>query len=256
MSHEDTTSVGEILDSPRDRAHFLKGAAVAAAAVGLAPAVASAARLGSEGARSNGMKESPQTIINIAATAETAAVTALYHVHVAVNKGKLSTMGVAVPTKTLVSIVRAALREEQDHLSFLKGAGAKSLYHSFTFPEPIFKHATQTLKFFEEAETVFIAAYCAATREFAQGRMATLAQYTYQVGGTEAEHRTLMRAGLGQLPPNNKSFETNMYRKVGDAAKTLSSLGIFKPHLKYPGVAAVNRILASGPPVGVTQRKP
>lgn len=249
-----------ILQSSPSRKHFLTGAAVAAAA-GLVPGATLASGLkGGHKMGSRHMGESAGSILNIAATAEAAAVTALYNVHVAVGKGKLNTSGVAVPVNTLVGIVRAALREEQDHLSFLMGAGAKPLYNSFTFPSNIFTKATDTLTFFEAAETIFVAAYMAANREFAYAGHNNLAQYTYQIGGVEAEHRTLMRAGLGQMPPNNKSFETNMYMKVSQAAAELGKLGIFKPNMTYPGAGAVDKILSTtvtkDVTAGVVQRKP
>lgn len=260
ISDEDHESIKEgFLNNLSTRGHFLKGAAIAAASLGLAPMAVSAASLQKAG-KAGKMMESPQTILNIAATAEAAAVTALYHVHLAVNEGKLNVQGIQVPVPLLVSIVRAALREEQDHYAFITGAGGKPLYSSFTFPAPIFTNAVQTLKFFETAETVFIGAYMAANREFANGGMGKLAQYTYQIGGTEAEHRTLMRAGLGELPPNNKSFEKNLFNQVAGAAKVLGELGIFKPGLAYPGAAAVRHILATSgdhrPAAGVIQRNP
>jgi Ferritin-like domain len=254
-----TRIVDEILSSSRSRGQFLKGAAVTAAALGLGPIAASAAGLELPG-RVKGMRESPSTIINIAATAEAAAVTALYHVHQAVNRNQLRVSGIAVPVNVLVGVVRGALREEQDHLAFLMGAGAKPLAMSFSFPNIIFRNATNTLAFFETAETIFIAAYLAATREFAQGRMADLATYTYQIGGVECEHRALMRAGLGQIPANNKSFETREFSTVSQAAARLQALGILKPHLKYPGARAVDHILAHSGSMnvnaGVTQRHP
>jgi hypothetical protein len=69
-----------------------------------------------------------------------------------------------------------------------------------------------------------------------------------------------MRAGLGQMPPNNKSFETNLFGRVADAAAELNKLGIFKPGMTYPGAGAVDTILATtvtrDVTAGVTQRKP
>jgi hypothetical protein len=260
LDHEITREQDEeiregLLSSPSTRGTFLKGAAIAAASFGLVPGIASAAA-----SRKGAMRETPQTILNIAATAEAAAVTALYNVHVAVGQGKLATSGIHVPVDTLVRIVRAALREEQDHLAFVMGAGGKPLYTSFTFPMAIFTNAVQTLKFFETAEGVFIGAYMAANREFAAGGHAKLAQYTYQIGGTEAEHRVLMRAGLGELPPNNKSFETNMFGQVAGAARVLGQLGLFKPAMMMPSAAEVNTILRTtvtkDVTAGVIQRHP
>lgn len=258
QTHE--SLVAQILESSRSRKHFLTGAAVAAAA-GLVPGAGMAAGLGGKAGRSvRRQAETTASIFNIAATAEAAAITALYNVHVAVGKGTLNTAGIAVPVNMLVSIVRAALREEQDHLAFLMGAGAKPLYTSFTFPGAIFSRATDSLAFFEAAETIFIAAYMAANREFAYAGHNNLAQYAYQIGAVEAEHRALMRAGLGQMPPNNKSFETSMFKRVSGAAAELNKLGIFKPDMEYPGAAAVDTILRTtvtkDVTAGVTQRKP
>lgn len=263
MSNEIPAKLDELLESPSSRGHFLKGAAIAAAAFGLAPNIAAASGLQSRalgGAPGGAMAEPASEILNIAATAEAAAVTALYHVHLAVGKGHLKVAGAKVPASTLVSIVRAALREEQDHLAFIMGAGGKPLYTSFSFPGGIFTNAVTTLEFFEAAETIFIGAYMAATREFAAGGHAEVAQYTYQIGGVECEHRTLMRAGLGQMPPNNKSFETNLFGSVAGAAKELAGLGIFKPNMPYPGAAAVDKILSTtvtrDVTAGVIQRHP
>src|SRR5579875_1475358 len=178
--------VEELLSRPRSRAHFLKGAAVAAAGLGLAPAVASAARPAGGAIPGRTIKEPVMDILNIAATAEALAVTAFYHVHQAVNEGKFNTSGIAVPVGTLVDIVRAILREEQDHLAFLMGAGAKPLQTKFTVPADVLHSATAALKFVEAAETIFVGAYMAANREFAWAGENTLAQYTYQIGAVEA----------------------------------------------------------------------
>lgn len=243
MAEEQAVSplVEDILQSPKSRRHFLKGAAVAAASVGLAPAAVSAAGLDRK-VRA-GMPESATQILDIAATAEAAAVTALYHVHVAVNHNRLNTSGVAIPVPFLVRIVRGILRQEQDHYAFLTGAGAKPALTSFSFPPEIFRSATAALRFLVTADTIFAAAYMAATREFAEGGMATLARYAYQIGGTECEHRALARAALGKLP-NDRSFERDLFpNRVGGAVHVLSQLGILKPGLAYPGAHAVDQIL-------------
>ncbi|MGH2441564.1 MAG: ferritin-like domain-containing protein [Chloroflexota bacterium] len=232
----------ELLESPKSRRHFLTGAAVIAASTGLAPVAASASTLGRSAAK--GMPESTTEILDIAATAEAAAVTALYHVHLAVNHNKLNTAGIAIPVKTLIQIVRGILRQEQDHYAFLTGAGGKPSLTSFSFPPDIFTSAKKALQFLETADTIFTAAYMAATREFAQGGLSKLAQYSYQIGATEAEHRVLARAGLGKQP-NNRSFERDLFpNRVKGAVTVLSHLGILKPGLAYPGAMAVDNILA------------
>jgi hypothetical protein len=155
--------------------------------------------------------------------------------------------------------VRGILRQEQDHYAFLTGAGARPMATSFSFPPAIFTSARSALGFLEVADSIFVAAYMAANREFARAGMGQLAQYTYQIGGTEAEHRALARAGLGVLP-NNKSYETNMFTNVAGAAKRLQQLGVLKPGMSYPGAQAVNTILSSSGDrrlnAGVSQRRP
>src|SRR5947209_11356991 len=238
-----TSKVEELLTSAGSRRHFLTGAAAAAASFGLAPAAVSAAALGNRSLK--GMGETTQQILTIAVSAEAPAVTALYHVHMAVNQGRLNVGGIAVPVPTLVKIVRAILRQEQDHYAFLYGAGARPLVTSFTLPAGVLASARNALTFLEQADTIFVGAYMAANREFANAGHGKLAQYTYQIGGTEAEHRVLARAALGKLPPNNLGFERNLFAHVKGAANVLGELGILKPGVPYPGAGAVDRILAT-----------
>lgn len=259
MSNDRESFITDVLSGARTRSQFLKGAAVAAASLGL-PAAAEAAPLGGGGGRGGGMPESVSSILNIAATAEALAVTAFYNVHLSVLKGQFNVKGAKVPTSELVSIVRAILREETDHYSFLVGAGARPLLTSFTLPSDLLHSATAALKIVELLETVFVGAYMAAAREFAEGGMGTLTQYAFQIGGVEAEHRVLARAGLGEMPPNNKAFETNLYSRVAQAAAELAHLGLLKPQYGFPGVAAVNHLLATtvskDVTAGVIQRHP
>lgn len=257
----DQQSIAEdVLSSPSSRSRFLRGAAVAAASLGVAPVAASAATLGAVRNTRAGMYENTKMIVDIAATAEALAVTAFYNVHLQVNAGKFDVKGIAIPVNTLVSVVRAILREEQDHYAFLIGAGAKPLLTSFTFPPAILTNAVAALNFVVQAESIFVAAYMAANREFAHHGLDQLAQYTYQIGGTEAEHRTVARAALGKMPANNKSFESNLYMSVQDAANELTKLGLLKPGVAYPGAMAVDHLLATtvtkDVTAGVIQRRP
>jgi hypothetical protein len=205
------------------------------------------------------MPESATEILNIAATAEAAAVTVLYNVHKAVNENRFNTAGIALDAGSLIKVVRALLRQEQDHYAFLVGAGAKPLQTRFDAPADVFRGAKSALSFLETADTIFTAAYMTANREFAHGGHAKLAQYTYQIGATEAEHRALARFGLGKLP-NNRSFEQNLFKRVSGAVTLLNQLGVLKQVVPYPGAAAVDQILGSSfnrdRTAGVIQRTP
>lgn len=184
--------------------------------------------------------ESTQTIINIADTAEHLAITLLT---AAVNGA--STLGLKEPALT---IVKAALAEEVFHSQLLESAGAKTLTDTFTVPNPAI--LTDYNTFFNTLvtlETAFVAAYLRATAEFSAAGNQTLAQYTYQIGGVEAEHRTLARAALalaGQtadVPPNNVAFESDLFPTVAAAAVALQQLGYIGgtgTQVTFPGDAA------------------
>ncbi|MDQ2740833.1 MAG: ferritin-like domain-containing protein [Chloroflexota bacterium] len=195
-------------------------------------------------------------IFNIASTAEVFAVTLLT---AAVNNA--TTIGLK---GLILQTVQAALAEEQDHLDFLLTLGATPLTMTFTVPDP--KILTDYTTFFstlEGIEDLFIAAYMTATREFAELGQPTLAKFAYQIGGTEAEHRVVVRAALAlngndHTPPNNKGFETDLLLYVRDAATILTQLGFIGGKgtaAAYPGRTAA--LAAAGPmTAGVIQNTP
>ncbi|MGH2448917.1 MAG: ferritin-like domain-containing protein [Chloroflexota bacterium] len=227
------------------------GAGVAAVAV---PSLA--------GAQTTSTPESTQDIINIADTAEHLAITLL---NAAVGaKGALGLSGLTL------DVVEAALAEEVYHSMFLESAGAKTLTDTFTVPNPAI--LTDYSTFFttvEGLETAFVAAYMRATEEFSAGGNQSLAQYAYQIGSVEAEHRTLARAALAlgngtvpgnsaDVPPNNLAFESDLFGTVADAAKALEADGFIGgsgTQVMFPGFATA-LATADGPGSMVTNTKP
>lgn len=202
--------------------------------------------------------ETVQTIINTAITAEHLAVTVLA---AAVQSTALNLKS----NPLLYATVQAALAEEQYHADFLAANGATPITDTFTVPDPkILSDVNTFLHTIETAEVLFIGAYMAAVREFTELNQPILAKYAYQIGGVEAEHRAMVRAGLvltgdnSGLPPNNKAFETNVVATVGDAAKQLITLGFIGgtgTPAQYPGrAAALNVSLPYG--ASVTQQTP
>lgn len=232
------------------RARMLAGAGAGIAALGL-PAIV--------GAQTPSQVEATQDILNIADTAEHLAITVLT---AAVNNA--DALGLKAGGGLLLAVVQAALAAEQYHADFLEANGAKPLTDTFTVPDP--KILTDAVTFFstiETAETVFVGAYMAATREFSQMNQRTLAQYAYQIGTVEAEHRVLARAALalaGQdhIPPNNKAFESDVVHYVRDAGKALQDAGFIGgtgTKVTYPGRTAA---LAAAQPIlgNITDTKP
>ncbi len=225
-----------LIQSSVSRAQLLK-AAGAGLALAVIPAAASASTTSSGSGAAPSITypffptttgtyttEAIKDILNIAVTAEYLAVTVL-----TAAVANASAMGL---TPFLTTTVQAALAEEYYHLVFLRdGAGAVPLTTTFTVPDPkILTDATTFFSTLEVAENIFVAAYMTATREFAELGQPTLAKYAYQLGGTEAEHRVMVRAALALLgqdhtPANNKAFETDLVLYVRDAAAILTQLG-------------------------------
>lgn len=196
--------------------------------------------------------ESVQDIINIAATAEAFAVTALGGALENAAMGKLALNAEHVQALT------AARAEEQAHYQFLTSAGAKPLTTTFTIPDPkIVTDVPTFLKTLVMLEEAFIAAYLAAAQEFAVLGEARLAQVALQIGAVEAEHRAGVRffaiqAGVLSGTPNDVAFEKALFTSVGQAAAALQQLGFIGgsgPQITYPGPGAIDF-------TGVTQLQP
>ncbi|HEU5330711.1 MAG: ferritin-like domain-containing protein [Thermomicrobiales bacterium] len=197
--------------------------------------------------------ESVQDIINIAATAEALAVTALGGALDNAAKGQL---GLNAEQQ---QVIKAARAEEQAHYAYLTGAGAKPLTTTFNVPDP--KIVTDVATFLNTLitlEEAFIAAYLAAAQEFAILGQPKLVQVAVQIGAVEAEHRAHARfyaitGGVIKDPvPNNLAFEKAMFGSVGEAAAALQKLGFIGgsgPAITYPGPGQIDNS-------GVTQLNP
>lgn len=187
--------------------------------------------------------ESAKQIINIAATAEAFAVTALGAALENVEKGLLKLNATEFKTFT------AARAEEQAHYLYLTGAGAKPLTTTFTVPNPkIVTDVTTFLTTVIHLEELFIAAYLAAAQEFALLKQSRLAQVAIQIGGVEAEHRAgarffaVVRGIIGGIP-NDVAFEKAMFTHVEEAQDALEQLGIIGGKgtpIHYPGPGAID----------------
>jgi len=196
--------------------------------------------------------ESLQDIINIAATAEAFAVTALGGALDNAAKGLLALN--AEQQQTL----RAARAEEKAHYDFLISASAKPTTTTFTIPDPRLVTDVPTflgtLVILEEA---FIAAYIAAAQEFAILGQAKYAQVALQIGAVEAEHRAGVRfyaiqAGVLSGTPNDVAFEKALFASIGEAASALQQLGFIGgsgTKITYPGPGEIDT-------TGVTQLTP
>jgi hypothetical protein len=223
------STLDTVMSARVSRRTLLKG--VGAAGVGLT--LAQAGMLGSVAAAS----ETITDIINIAATAEALAVSLLGGALDSAAKGGYNK---AIPDP-VVAILKAARAEEQFHLDYLQGAGAKPLTTTFNVPDPKLLSDYDTLfTTLVTAESLFIAAYASAAREFAEMNHPELVKVAFQIGTVEGEHRVLANYALGTRPANNVAFEKMVVTTVGDAAATLKQLGFIGGSgtaVTYPGTA-------------------
>lgn len=187
--------------------------------------------------------ESVQDIINIAATAEAFAVTALGGALENAANGQLALSAEAVQALT------AARAAEQAHYEVLTEAGAEPLTLTFTVPDPaIVTDVATFLTTLVTLEEAFIAAYLAAAQEFVILGEADLAQIALQIGAVEAEHRVgarffAIQEGVLTGVPNDVAFEKALFGSVGEAAAALEELGFIGgsgTEITYPGPGVID----------------
>jgi hypothetical protein len=186
--------------------------------------------------------DDPQTILNIAATAETFAVTHYYRA--------LSELEFSEGEKAYMT---AAMESELIHLEFLNANGGKALTEEFYFPEGTFADKKMLGTVTAVAETVFVAAYLAATRRFAELSQPLLAMVASQVAVVEGQHLLFMRGLAGNSPANNIALGDPLFYNVSDAVPVISGLldgksevaGIptEKTAVKYPGAAEARKVI-------------
>jgi hypothetical protein len=157
-------------------------------------------------------EDTPQTILNLAATAEALAVTAYYHT-IAGNP-------LGLDDAALVYL-KLALTAEQYHLEFLQAAGGEVLTSEFYVPDAFLLEKATNAQTFVAMETAFIGAYLAATRRFAELGEPRLAATTAQHAASETEHLTLLRLIGGLSPANPNGLPAPIYYNVSDAVPTL-----------------------------------
>lgn len=153
-----------------------------------------------------------QTILNLAATAELFAAT--HYLEASINADALQ----------LDSFERdymdAGIAAEYTHYELLVSLGAEPLVSEFYFPEGLFENRALFSAITEVAETVFVGAYLAATRIFAEINEPLLAVTAAQIVGIESEHRALARR-MGNRLATNLVYAGYVFENVSDAVPVL-----------------------------------
>lgn len=192
------------------RRGLLKGAG------GLAGGLAAASFAGIFGLKAaeaaHNANDEPQTILNLAATAETLATTFYY--------AAITSAGFDLADADVVYL-KLALDAEKYHLDFLTSNGGRSLTNQFYVPANLLSDPALFVQVGANAETAFVGAYLAATRRFAELGVPRLAATTAQHACSEAQHLALIR-DIGGLTPNNLALPLPIYYNVSDAVPTLA----------------------------------
>jgi hypothetical protein len=163
-----------------------------------------------------------QTILNIAATAESLATTFYYN---ALGSGSLPD----VNSDANRNYFQAAAVQEFEHLVILDHLGGAPLATEFYFPTNMFTDETVFFPTASTLEDYFISAYIAAAREFsgAISKGIPMANpkalgLAVQIGGIECEHRALLNVAANINPPNNRIIESALIKRVSDAVAPLT----------------------------------
>ncbi|MGI8632261.1 MAG: ferritin-like domain-containing protein [Solirubrobacterales bacterium] len=229
MSHElniiyDSIDESNSEKSAHTRRQLVAGAAAAMGTVGALTLLDAPEALAGE-------PNTPETIINIAATAEVLATI-------------VNTVG---PEKvelddTTKRNVRAAATEEKIHYEALVGPlGGKELTKKIWVPDSVFSNKENLLKTLVVGDQIFINAYLLATSVFSRPSIAMPkpARYAAEIMGVEAVHRALALQSLGvlgndraymkftQVEENRTSpaFGRNGFNKITSAVKYLEAGG-------------------------------
>jgi hypothetical protein len=216
------------------RRAFMK--TTAGAGVGLA-AASFAQIFGVSSAHAQSSDDDPQTILNLAATAETLAVT-FYYAGLTGGNFDLSDDD--------VEYLKLAMDAEKYHLDVLNSFGGKTLTDKFYVPANVLSDVNVFVNTGLAAETAFVAAYLAATRTFGNAGSGKVAATTAQHACSEAVHLSLIRDIAG-LTPNDLALPAAIYYNVSDAVPTLTPFlkggeGFIGP-VSYPSAAMQNAVL-------------
>lgn len=182
-----------------------------------------------------------QTMVNLAATAETLACI-MYYTGLTAGLITFDTIDVVY--------IKAALDAELQHLEFLNANGGNTLSEEFYFPQNTFTDLATFVSVAEALETAFVGAYLAATRRAAEIGSSLLATTAAQIAAVEAQHLALIRLTGDLFPPNNISLGRTPFYNVSNAVPALRPFieggeGFLGPEY-YLGAEAIRSLVGDG----------
>jgi hypothetical protein len=199
----DVSSVYEAIDrqhadeSATTRRGFVAATAGMLGGMGLLalPGVASAGGKGGKKGFVGHRDNNPQTILNIAATAEVLATI----VNTVAFQRELG--GDEVTKRN----IEAAAEHELLHYKYLTSVGGVPLTKKIWVPDEVFASRENLLNTLQVGDQIFVNAYLIATLTFGELGEGELATITAEHMGVEAVHRALARQSLGLLG-NDRAF--------------------------------------------------
>ncbi|MBA3874033.1 MAG: ferritin-like domain-containing protein [Anaerolineae bacterium] len=178
-----------------------------------------------------------ETIVNLAVTAEMIACTHYYRV--------LTESNIALAPNE-IEMLKGFLDAELQHLELLYLNKAKPVTDKFYLPVDVYNDREQFSQITEQLETTFIAAYLAATRQFAQLGLPLLAATSAQVSAVEQEHLALVR-GIGGRRPNNVALARALFFNISEAVPALQpfleSSQDYQGPFAFPGADAIRQLI-------------
>jgi hypothetical protein len=193
-------------ESASTRRKFVGGAAATLGGMGLLGFTALEAKAAA--------KNDPQTILNVAATAEVLATI-------------VNTVGferVALDDVTRRN-VEAAAYEELVHYKVLRSIGGRPATKKIWVPDAVFASSTGLLNTLVKGDQIFINAYLIGVTAFAEAGEAKFARFAAEFMGAEAVHRALARQSLGKLG-NDRAFMRYKFTGINAAVRKLQNAGI------------------------------
>lgn len=165
---------------------------------------------------SRAARNDPQTILNVAATAEVLAT-------IVNTVGHQRGLGEDAVTRRNIA---AAAREELIHYDVLvsPGVGGRALTTRIWVPDSVFANRTNFLNTLEVGDQIFINAYLVAVTTFGNAGNGKLARIAAEFMGAEAVHRALARQSLGKLG-NDRVFMRYNGRETAPGAPNRGQTG-------------------------------
>ena len=122
--------------------------------------------------------------------------------------------------------IAAAAREELIHYDVLvsPGVGGQALTKRIWVPDEVFASPRNLLETLEVGDQIFVNAYLIGTTAFGDAGNGTLARYTGEFMGVEGVHRALARQSLGKLG-NDRVFMVYEFTDILEAVAQLKAAG-------------------------------